>query len=71
MDSVSELGKPPGGGHGNSLQYSCLENPMDRGAWWGTVREVTPSWIRLKQLSIYTFFFFNQRNVFLFQSEWH
>ena len=44
---------------------------MDRGAWWGTVREVTPSWIRLKQLSIYTFFFFNQRNVFLFQSEWH
>ena len=28
-------GRAPGGGHGNPLQYSCLENPMDRGAWWG------------------------------------
>ena len=28
-------GRSPGGGHGNPLQYSCLENPMDRGAWWG------------------------------------
>ena len=32
-------GRYPGGGHGNSLQYSCLENPMDRGAWWATVRK--------------------------------
>ena len=31
------LGRSPGGGHGNPLQYSCLENPMDRGAWWATV----------------------------------
>ena len=31
---VPELGRSPGGGHGNPLQYSCLENPMDRGAWW-------------------------------------
>ena len=30
----------PGGRHGNSLQYSCLENPMDRGAWWATVHRV-------------------------------
>ena len=30
----------PGGGHGNPLQYSCLENPMDRGAWWVTVQRV-------------------------------
>jgi len=30
-----------GGGHGNPLQYSCLENPMDRGAWWATVHGVT------------------------------
>ena len=30
---IPEWGKSPGGGHGNSLQYSCLENPMDRGAW--------------------------------------
>ena len=37
LGSISELGRSPGGGHGNSLQYSCLENPMDRGAWWATV----------------------------------
>ena len=33
-------GRSPGGGHGNPLQYSCLENPMDRGAWWATVHGV-------------------------------
>ena len=33
-------GKSPGGGYGNPLQYSCLENPMDRGAWWTTVHRV-------------------------------
>ena len=31
----------PGGGHGNPLQYSCLQNPMDRGTWWATVHGVT------------------------------
>ena len=35
--SVLELGRSPGGGHGDPLQYSCLENPMDRGAWQATV----------------------------------
>ena len=34
----------PGGGHGNSLQYSCLENPVDRGAWQTTVLRVAKSW---------------------------
>ena len=38
-----EEGSIPGGGHGNPLQYSCLENPMDRGAWWATVHRVTKS----------------------------
>ena len=38
--SISELGRSPGGGHGNPLQYSCLGNPMDRGAWWATVHGV-------------------------------
>ena len=33
-------GRSPGGGHGNPLQYSCLENPMDREAWWATVHSV-------------------------------
>ena len=34
--SIPGLGRSPGGGHGNPLQYSCLENPMDRGAWWAS-----------------------------------
>ena len=34
---IPGLGRTPGGGHGNPLQDSCLENPMDRGAWWATV----------------------------------
>ena len=44
-------GRSPGGGHGNLLQYSCLENPMVRGAWWATIYRVVKSWTRLKQLS--------------------
>ena len=36
-------GRSPGGGNGNPLQYSCLENPMDRGAWWATVLGVAKS----------------------------
>jgi len=44
---IAGLGRSPGGGHGNPLQYSCLENPMDRGAWWATVR-VAESWTQLK-----------------------
>ena len=51
MGSIPGLGRPPGGGNGNPLQYSWLENPMDRGAWWATVLGVTKSWTRLKQLS--------------------
>ena len=35
LGSVPGLGRSPGEGNGNPLQYSCLENPMDRGAWWG------------------------------------
>ena len=44
------LGRSPGEGHGNPLQYSCLENPMDRGAWQTTVHRVAQSWTRLKWL---------------------
>ena len=44
-------GRSPGGGKGNPLQNSCLENPMDRGAWWATVHSVAKSWTWLKQLS--------------------
>ena len=39
-DSIPWSGKSPGEGNGNPLQYSCLGNPMDQGAWWATVRRV-------------------------------
>ena len=45
---IPGLGRSPGGGHGNPLQYSCLENPLERWAWWATVHGVTKSWARLK-----------------------
>ena len=40
-------------GNGNPLQYSCLENPMDRGAWWAAVHGVTQNWTQLKRLSMH------------------
>jgi len=43
----------PGGGHGNPLQYSCQENPMDRGAWQATVHRVVKSQTQLKRLSVH------------------
>ena len=52
--SIPGSGRSPGEGNGNSLQYSCLEDPMDRGAWWAAVRGVTKS---QTQLSIFTFLF--------------
>ena len=43
LGSIPGLGRSPGGGNGNPLQYSCLGNPMDRGAWWATVHGVAKS----------------------------
>ena len=54
MSSIPGSGRSPGGGHGNSLQYLFLENPMDRGAWKAVVHRVTQSQTGLKQLSIHT-----------------
>ena len=48
---ISQLGRYPGGEQGDPFQYSCLENPMDRGAWQAIVHRVTTSWAQLKQLS--------------------
>ena len=48
---IPGLGRSPGGGNGNSLQYSCLGNPMDRGAWWAAVYGVAQSQTQLKRLS--------------------
>ena len=47
---IPGLGRSPRGGHGNPLQYSCLENPMDRGAWRAMVHGVAKSQTRQKQL---------------------
>ena len=51
-DSVSGLGRSPGRRHGNLLQYSCLENPTDRGALQVIVREITKNQTELKQLNM-------------------
>jgi len=48
MSSMLGSGRFPGGGHDNPLQYSCLENPMDTGAWHATVHMVTKIWTRMK-----------------------
>ena len=50
-------GRSPGGGHSNPLQYSCLENPRDRGVWWATVHGVPKSRTGLKRLSVYVFIY--------------
>ena len=52
--SIPGSGRSPGGGHGNPVQYPCLENPMDRGAWQATVHRATKSWTRLKRLSMHS-----------------
>ena len=51
--SIPGLGRSPGGGHGNPLQYSYLENSMDRGTWGATVHGVAKSQTLLKQLSMH------------------
>ena len=51
VGSLPGSGRSPGKGHGSSLQYSCLENPMDRGAWQATVHGVAKSQTQLKRLS--------------------
>ena len=51
MGSIPETRRCPGEGRGNPLQYSCLENTMDRGVWWTAVHRVTKSWTQLKRLS--------------------
>ena len=47
MSLIAGWGRSPAEGNDNPLQYSCLENPMDRGVWWVTVYRVAKSWTRL------------------------
>ena len=49
--SIPGSRRSPGEGNSNPLQYSCLENPMDRGAWWATVHGVAESWTRLSDFT--------------------
>ena len=51
VGSIPRWGRPPGGGHSNPLQYSCLENPMGRGAWWSAIQRIAKSWTWLSHLA--------------------
>ena len=55
VGSVPGLGRSPGGGHGNPLQCSCLQSPMDRGAWQATIHSIAMSQTRLKRHSVHAF----------------
>ena len=52
LGSIPGLGRSPGEGNGNPLQYSCLENPMEGGAWQATVHGVAKSWTRLRDFNV-------------------
>ena len=54
LGSIPGLGRSPGGGYGNPLQYFYLENSMKRGAWWATVYRIAKSRTRLKRLNMHT-----------------
>ena len=63
-------GRSPAGGHGNPPQYFCLENPMDRGAWWTTVHSIPKSQTGPRQLSLHTckhcyYYFSKSKNLIL------
>ena len=60
-DSIFASGRSPGERHGNQLRYSCLENPMDRGAWRATVHGVAKSRTRMKRLSMHASALWKQR----------
>ena len=57
VGSIPGSGRSPGGGNGYPFQYSCLENPVERGAWWATVHRVAKSWTRLNRLSTHALLF--------------
>ena len=56
LGSIPGSGRPPGEGNGNPLQYFCLENPIDRGAWWATVHGIAKSRTRLSNFTFSTSF---------------
>ena len=60
LGSIPGLGRSPENGNDNPFQYSCLENPMDREAWWATVYGVTKSWTRLSDKNFHFTFQLNR-----------
>ena len=83
LGSIPGWGRSPGKGNGYPLQYSCLENPMDKGAWWATACEVAKSQTWLSVLTLHTqyhitcklwlFYFFSNLDsfYFFFFPDWH
>ena len=63
---IPELGRSPGEGNGNPFQYSCLENPMDGGAWWATVHRVAESQTQLNDFHFHHFAVFLPDGYFSF-----
>ena len=63
VGSIPWSGRCPGGGHGNPLLYSCLENPMNRGAWWAIVHWVKKSQTQLKWLSTHVPYFLCRQKI--------
>ena len=61
--SIPVSGRSPGGGHGSPLPYPCLENPMDRGAWWATIHEVAKTKVRHSWMTENTVFRGSQRRL--------
>ena len=70
VGSIPGLGRSPGGGNGNPLQYSCLKNPMDRGAWWATVNRFA-SWTWLKWLSMHTCYWWEPFFSYTYKHFWY
>ena len=68
--STLGLGRSPGGGHGNPLQYFCLKNSMNRGAWQAAVYRVAKSWTQLKRLGMHTCTLFLWEFVSIFVSKY-
>ena len=66
---VPRLRRSPRGINGNPLQYSCLENPMDRGAWQASVYRVAQSKVQLKQLSMHACIHLGKKKVYIFEKE--
>ena len=71
VGSIPELGRSPGEGNGNPLQYTFLENPMDRGAWWATVHGVAKSQTQLSGLTLSHFHFWMTEVIFFPSGCWH